>query len=299
MFNSSLLKNIFLFAFFTIVLALNPTVQAADLSFSVINKQIEAVNSDANLSDEEKSTKLSELNNAADLLKKEANLNKEIEDFDLIQKNSDKILSALEYEFNRANSDYGRGAPEITAKNTDELNSLINDLTLKQREAQSDLASANSDFNNLQTLPSKAQTVISENALTLQKLTDKLNNPESPLSSFDLSVIEKHIEILNKENEFLQRKTLFLTKLQDMATYRIRTATIKNQYYQECLRKAQTLQNQLLTKDIANTDITDNVISDNPALKKELEINHQISGHIDKQLQCRQQHRRLRLMIIM
>lgn len=178
MFNSSLLKNIFLFAFFTIVLALNPTVQAADLSFSVINKQIEAVNSDANLSDEEKSTKLSELNNAADLLKKEATLNKEIEDFDLIQKNSDKILSALEYEFNRANSAYGRGAPEITAKNTDELNSLINDLTLKQREAQSDLASANSDFNNLQTLPSKAQTVISENALTLQNLTDKLNNPE-------------------------------------------------------------------------------------------------------------------------
>ena len=207
MFNSSLLKNIFLFAFFTIVLALNPTVQAADLSFSVINKQIEAVNSDANLSDEEKSTKLSELNNAADLLKKEATLNKEIEDFDLIQKNSDKILSALEYEFNRANSDYGRGAPEITAKNTDELNSLINDLTLKQREAQSDLASANSDFNNLQTLPSKAQTVISENALTLQNLTDKLNNPESPLSSFDLSVIEKHIEILNKENDFLQKKT--------------------------------------------------------------------------------------------
>ena len=88
MFNSSLLKNIFLFAFFTIVLALNPTVQAADLSFSVINKQIEAVNSDANLSDEEKSTKLSELNNAADLLKKEATLNNEIEDFDLIQTNS-------------------------------------------------------------------------------------------------------------------------------------------------------------------------------------------------------------------
>ncbi|WP_277296367.1 mechanosensitive ion channel domain-containing protein [Succinatimonas hippei] len=285
MLNSSLLKNIFLFAFFTIVLALNPTVQAADLSFSVINKQIEAVNSDANLSDEEKSTKLSELNNAADLLKKEATLNKEIEDFDLIQKNSDKILSALEYEFNRANSDYGRGAPEITAKNTDGLNLLINDLTLKQREAQSDLASANSDFNNLQTLPSKAQTVISENALTLQKLTDKLNNPESPLSSFDLSVIEKHIEILNKENDFLQKKTLFLTKLQDMATYKIRTATIKNQYYQEYLRKAQVLQNQLLTENISNTDINDNVISDSPALNKEIEINHQLLGYIDKQLQ--------------
>ena len=278
-------KNFFLFTVFAIVFAITSTAHAADLSFSLINKQVAAVNADANLSDDEKKTKLSELNSAADLLKKEASLNKEIEDFDLIQKNSDKILSGLEYEFNSANSLFGHGAPDITAKNSDELNLLINDFTLKQREAQSDLSSANSDFNNLQTLPSKAQTIISENALTIQNLTDKINNPEVQLSSFDLSVIDKNIEILNKENEFLQRKTLFLTKLQDMATYRIRTATIKNQYYQECLRKAQTLQNQLLTKDIANTDITDNVISDNPALKKELEINHQISGHIDKQLQ--------------
>ena len=282
---SSSFKNFFLFTVFAIVFAITSTAHAADLSFSLINKQVAAVNADTNLSDDEKKTKLSELNSAADLLKKEASLNKEIEDFDLIQKNSDKILSGLEYEFNSANSLFGHGAPDITAKNSDELNLLINDFTLKQREAQSDLSSANSDFNNLQTLPSKAQTIISENALTIQNLTDKINNPELKLSSFDLSVIDKNIEILNKENEFLQRKTLFLTKLQDMATYRIRTATIKNQYYQECLRKAQTLQNQLLTKDIANTDITDNVISDNPALKKELENNHQISGHIDKQLQ--------------
>ena len=240
-------KNFFLFTVFAIVFAITSTAHAADLSFSLINKQVAAVNADTNLSDDEKKTKISELNSAADLLKKEASLNKEIEDFDLIQKNSDKILSGLEYEFNSANSLFGHGAPDITAKNSDELNLLINDFTLKQ-EAQSDLSSANSDFNNLQTLPSKAQTIISENALTIQNLTDKINNPELKLSSFDLSVIDKNIEILNKENEFLQRKTLFLTKLQDMATYRIRTATIKNQYYQECLRKAQTLQNQLLTK---------------------------------------------------
>ena len=70
-----------------------------------------------------------------------------------------------------------------------------------------------------------------------------------------------------------------------MATYKIRTATIKNQYYQEYLRKAQVLQNQLLTENISNTDINDNVISDSPALNKEIEINHQLLGYIDKQLQ--------------
>ena len=172
---SSSFKNFFLFTVFAIVFAITSTAHAADLSFSLINKQVAAVNADANLSDDEKKTKLSELNSAADLLKKEASLNKEIEDFDLIQKNSDKILSGLEYEFNSANSLFGHGAPDITAKNSDELNLLINDFTLKQREAQSDLSSANSDFNNLQTLPSKAQTIISENALTIQNLTDKIN----------------------------------------------------------------------------------------------------------------------------
>ena len=198
-------KNIFLFTVFSVVFALMPTAHAADLSFSLINDEIETVNSDTNLSDEEKKTKISDLNNAADLLKKEASLNKEIENFELIQKNSDKILSELEYEFNRANSAYGRGVPEITAQSPAALNALIDNLTLKQREAQSDLASANSDFNNLQTLPSKAQTVISENALTIQNLTDKINNTDAPVSSFDLSVIEKNIEILNKENDFLQK----------------------------------------------------------------------------------------------
>ena len=89
-------KNFFLFTVFAIVFAITSTAHAADLSFSLINKQVAAVNADTNLSDDEKKTKLSELNSAADLLKKEASLNKEIEDFDLIQKNSDKILSGLE-----------------------------------------------------------------------------------------------------------------------------------------------------------------------------------------------------------
>lgn len=278
-------KNIFLFTVFSVVFALMPTAHAADLSFSLINDEIETVNSDTNLSDEEKKTKISDLNNAADLLKKEASLNKEIENFELIQKNSDKILSELEYEFNRANSAYGRGVPEITAQSPAALNALIDNLTLKQREAQSDLASANSDFNNLQTLPSKAQTVISENALTIQNLTDKINNTDAPVSSFDLSVIEKNIEILNKENDFLQKKTLFLTKLQDMATYKIRTATLKNQYYQEYLRKAQVRQNQFLTENLSSSDVNDNVVSDNPALNKEIETNHQLLAYIDRQLQ--------------
>lgn len=281
----SVIKKFFLSVFMGVTFSVTAAAYAEDLSFSAVNSRIEAVNSDSALTEEEKKSRLDKLNAAADLLKKEAELNKEIEDFNLIQKNADKILSELEYEFNRANSNFGHGTPEIKVTDTSELPALINDLVLKQRDAQSALSSANSDFNNLQTLPSKAQTVVAENALTIQDLTDQLNNPDENLSSFDLSVIDKNIQILNKENEFLQKKTLFLTKLQDMATYKIRTATVKNQYYQEYLRKAQALQNRLLTETIASTDTDDEVISDKPAIVKELTANHQLSGYIDKQIQ--------------
>ena len=280
----SLLKKL-PFLCFAAFLSIQSPILAAELTFSTVNSQIEAVNADTNLTDEQKSEKIAEINKTADLLKKEAALNKEIEEFNLTQKNADKIISALEYEFNRANSMFNRGIREVKAADETALLKLIKDLTLKQKDAQSDLAAANSDFNNLQTLPSRAQSIIAENALTVQNLTDKINNADEPLSSFELSSIEKEIEILNKENDFLQQKILFLTKLQDMATYRIRTATVKNQYYQDYLRQAQALQNALITKDIATKDNENANLSDNPRIAHELAANRQISQYIDNQLQ--------------
>ena len=250
-----------------------------------LTQQIEQIGTDASLSEEQKKAQLSKINEALNLLNDETKLNQEIQSFNREKSNSKYTLNTLSDKLETITHQVNEGVPEITITDTNQLESLINDLTVKQKEAQSNLANANSDYNSLQTFPSRTQSTISENTVAIQKFTQELTDTAS-LSALDIFIKEKNIDLLNKEISLLQNKSRYLTELQDIATYKIRISTLQNQYYQDYLRQAQNLQNKLISQEIINSEITsDTKNNEHPLIQKELETNNQISLYIDRQLQ--------------
>lgn len=244
------------------------------------------------------------------LAKEEEMINSE-----LIQSNA--MIGNLEQALSEANNVYSQDPPDIKIEDIDEINALINQLSVQQTKVQTQLNDATSAYNSLQTLPSRAQNQITANNTELFEITKRINDPTIRLLPDEVKLLPFESYVLNKQNNLLQTELKSLNIFQDIANYKIRINSLHRDYINKYLAKARNKQNTLMSSGVisnsndqkqntthipaklatevkSNTELTSNIdkiLVDNAKLKRDLQsvteaLNtaHQIEKNIQEQL---------------
>ena len=244
------------------------------------------------------------------LAKEEEMINSE-----LIQSNA--MIGNLEQALSEANNVYSQDPPDIKIEDIDEINALINQLSVQQTKVQAQLNDATSAYNSLQTLPSRAQNQITANNTELFEITKRINDPTIRLLPDEVKLLPFESYVLNKQNNLLQTELKSLNIFQDIANYKIRINSLHRDYINKYLAKARNKQNTLMSSGVisnsndqkqnttpipaklatevkSNTELTSNIdkiLVDNAKLKRDLQsvteaLNtaHQIEKNIQEQL---------------
>ena len=244
------------------------------------------------------------------LVKEEEMINSE-----LIQSNA--MIGNLEQALSEANNVYSKDPPDITIEDIDEINALINQLSVQQTKVQTQLNDATSAYNSLQTLPSRAQNQITANNTELFEITKRINDPTIRLLPDEVKLLPFESYVLDKQNNLLQTELKSLNIFQDIANYKIRINSLHRDYINKYLAKARNKQNTLMSSGVisnsndqkqnttpipaklatevkSNTELTSNIdkiLVDNAKLKRDLQyvteaLNtaHQIEKNIQEQL---------------
>ena len=244
------------------------------------------------------------------LAKEEEMINSE-----LIQSNA--MIGNLEQALSEANNVYSQDPPDIKIEDIDEINALINQLSVQQTKVQAQLNDATSAYNSLQTLPSRAQNQITANNTELFEITKRINDPTIRLLPDEVKLLPFESYVLNKQNNLLQTELKSLNIFQDIANYKIRINSLHRDYINKYLAKARNKQNTLMSSGVisnsndqkqnttpipaklatevkSNTELTaniDKILVDNAKLKRDLQsvteaLNtaHQIEKNIQEQL---------------
>lgn len=253
-------------------------------TYEYLNERLGELDTDPTLSaiDKEKNAAFltrmqGRLNLYESIIKEEAMIEREL------SKGSD-MISNLEQALSEANSVYTKEPPVIKSDKLDELNTLINHLTLQQTKVQNQLNDATSAYNSLQTLPSRAQNQITANNAQLFEIAKRMNDPTIKLLPDELKLLPFESYVLETQNNLLQTELKSLTVFQDIANYKIRINTLNRDYLNKYLAMARTKQNTLMSSDIIN-DSQSNSDKKEPLpakLATELKSNNEITGTIDK-----------------
>lgn len=216
---------------------------------------------------------LEQLNTVTDLVRSLNELNKEI-------RQSAQTIRSLSSNLYKSEKQFAQ-IPSVSNVSSQQITSLVEETRRLGTAAQSDYSSSVSTYNELQTLPERAQSTITKNNQTISEINKELSQ-ERDLSATSAKIKALGIYTLSTQNEFLQTQLENHTELLDMANYRMRIAGIKNTYYQNYLQDLSDRQNQLLSEDGA--DDSDNALAElatkHPELQSELNTNRNIQGYI-------------------
>ena len=253
---------------------------------AVLLQRLEGIESDPNLTQDEKNRSKAILKHAIDVIDiYDAVVREEI----LITTEFEKakeMLSDLEQSLSNANNLYNRAPPKIKFRNAQEADKLIATLTERLNSVQEQLNESTSAYNSMQILPSRAQNIITANNATIFEISKRLNDPTVHLLSDESSLLSFEIFVLEKQNALLQSELRSLTTFQDIANYKIRIGNLQKDYLNNYLSNVRAKQNTLFNNEIVNRpELNENEVDiSTPKLAAEFKYNSELANNIDKTL---------------
>lgn len=253
---------------------------------AVLLQRLEGIESDPNLTQDEKNRSKAILKHAIDVIdiydavvREEILITTEFE-------RAKEMLSDLEQSLSNANNLYNRAPPKIKFRNAQEADKLIATLTERLNSVQEQLNESTSAYNSMQILPSRAQNIITANNATIFEISKRLNDPTVHLLSDESSLLSFEIFVLEKQNALLQSELRSLTTFQDIANYKIRIGNLQKDYLNNYLSNVRAKQNTLFNNEIVNRpELNENEVDiSTPKLAAEFKYNSELANNIDKTL---------------
>ena len=253
---------------------------------AVLLQRLEGIESDPNLTQDEKNRSKAILKHAIDVIdiydavvREEILITTEFE-------RAKEMLSDLEQSLSNANNLYNRAPPKIKFRNAQEADKLIATLTERLNSVQEQLNESTSAYNSMQILPSRAQNIITANNATIFEISKRLNDPTVHLLSDESSLLSFEIFVLEKQNALLQSELRSLTTFQDIANYKIRIGNLQKDYLNNYLSNVRAKQNTLFNNEIVNRpELNENEVDISiPKLAAEFKYNSELANNIDKTL---------------
>ena len=253
---------------------------------AVLLQRIESIDSDPNLTQDEKIRSKAILEHAIDVIdiydsvvREEILINTEFE-------KAKEMLSDLDQSLSNANNIYNRAPPKIKFRNAQEADKLIATLTERLNSVQEQLNESTSAYNSMQILPSRAQNIITANNATIFEISKRLNDPTEKLLPDESGLLSFEIFVLEKQNALLQSELRSLTTFQDIANYKIRIGNLQKDYLNNYLSNVRAKQNTLFNNEIINRpELNKNEVDISiPKLADEFKYNSELANNIDKTL---------------
>ena len=253
---------------------------------AVLLQRLEGIDSDPNLTQDEKNRSKAILKHAIDVIdiydtvvREEILITTEVE-------KAKEMLSDLEQSLSNANNLYNRAPPKIKFRNAQEADKLIATLTERLNSVQEQLNESTSAYNSMQILPSRAQNIITANNATIFEISKRLNDPTVKLLSDESGLLSFEIFVLEKQNSLLQSELRSLTTFQDIANYKIRIGNLQKDYLNNYLSNVRAKQNTLFNNEIVNRpELNENEVDiSTPKLAAEFKYNSELANNIDKTL---------------
>ena len=253
---------------------------------AVLLQRLEGIESDPNLTQDEKNRSKAILKHAIDVIdiydavvREEILITTEFE-------RAKEMLSDLEQSLSNANNLYNRAPPKIKFRNAQEADKLIATLTERLNSVQEQLNESTSAYNSMQLLPSRAQNIITANNATIFEISKRLNDPTVHLLSDESSLLSFEVFVLEKQNALLQSELRSLTTFQDIANYKIRIGNLQKDYLNNYLSNVRAKQNTLFNNEIVNRpELNENEVDiSTPKLAAEFKYNSELANNIDKTL---------------
>ena len=253
---------------------------------AVLLQRLEGIESDPNLTQDEKNRSKAILKHAIDVIdiydavvREEILITTEFE-------RAKEMLSDLEQSLSNANNLYNRAPPKIKFRNAQEADKLIATLTERLNSVQEQLNESTSAYNSMQILPSRAQNIITANNATIFEISKRLNDPTVKLLSDESGLLSFEIFVLEKQNALLQSELRSLTTFQDIANYKIRIGNLQKDYLNNYLSNVRAKQNTLFNNEIVNRpELNENEVDISiPKLAAEFKYNSELANNIDKTL---------------
>lgn len=253
---------------------------------AVLLQRLEGIESDPNLTQDEKNRSKAILKHAIDVIdiydtvvREEILITTEVE-------KAKEMLSDLEQSLSNANNLYNRAPPKIKFRNAQEADKLIATLTERLNTVQEQLNESTSAYNSMQLLPSRAQNIITANNATIFEISKRLNDPTVKLLSDESGLLSFEIFVLEKQNSLLQSELRSLTTFQDIANYKIRIGNLQKDYLNNYLSNVRAKQNTLFNNEIVNRpELNENEVDiSTPKLAAEFKYNSELANNIDKTL---------------
>ena len=253
---------------------------------AVLLQRLEGIDSDPNLTQDEKNRSTAILKHAIDVIdiydavvREEILITTEFE-------RAKEMLSDLEQSLSNANNLYNRAPPKIKFRNAQEADKLIATLTERLNSVQEQLNESTSAYNSMQLLPSRAQNIITANNATIFEISKRLNDPTVKLLSDESGLLSFEVFVLEKQNALLQSELRSLTTFQDIANYKIRIGNLQKDYLNNYLSNVRAKQNTLFNNEIVNRpELNENEVDISiPKLAAEFKYNSELANNIDKTL---------------
>ena len=253
---------------------------------AVLLQRLEGIDSDPNLTQDEKNRSKAILKHAIDVIdiydtvvREEILITTEVE-------KAKEMLSDLEQSLSNANNLYNRAPPKIKFRNAQEADKLIATLTERLNSVQEQLNESTSAYNSMQLLPSRAQNIITANNATIFEISKRLNDPTVKLLSDESGLLSFEVFVLEKQNALLQSELRSLTTFQDIANYKIRIGNLQKDYLNNYLSNVRAKQNTLFNNEIVNRpELNENEVDISiPKLAAEFKYNSELANNIDKTL---------------
>lgn len=165
-------------------------------------------------------------------------LNEEIKAFNNIQKTIDSKLRNLEVEYSKIQTTLKENSKPIP-NTEEEIQSLVNEYQKQQLSIVATLNKENSDLISQQAFTARAQSKIISNNNEITAIKEQLSQNNSNISEDEINYNLIKYSFLEKETELLQNKLILQPKLQDWITYKIKIASIHNNFLTERIRLLQ------------------------------------------------------------
>ena len=245
-----------------------------------LDKAQQQIANDSSLDNDSKKKQLADLDTAVEQLDNATSFVQSLNELNKELRQSAQTIRSLSSNLYKTEKQFAQ-IPSSSNVTSQQITSLVESTRRAGTTAQSDYSSAVSAYNELQTLPERAQSTVTKNNQSISEINKALSQ-ERDLSSISAKIKALGIYTLSVQNELLQTQLENHTELLDIANYRMRIAGIKNTYYQNYLQELSDRQNQLLSED--GNDESDDALAElaikHPELQSELNTNRSIQGYI-------------------
>ena len=270
--------------------AIETTLGTVELPLqSEINEAIARTKADGNLSDEARSKSLEQLNYAQTLFSRLERAKSDLKKLNADISNAQKTLKKLSTTYNQTKKNF-TNTPNISKLNAQQLEKLLEETKSAAAEVRNDLTNTNAEYTSLQTLPERAQGIISKANEQIKSLLQDLA-ATADLNSLDSKIKALTIETLRQENELLQSQMNAQITLLDFADYALKIDTIKDNYYTKLIQDIQNRQNTMLSDallDHGSSPAADLKLGEQALtneVKKELKKNNDLAKFLNEQIQ--------------